>query len=319
MTFKRLWQFGLSFSFGGAALLAWLLVVADPFYLHGRKPEAGADVSFYDNERLFKFWLAQKFVPGAFETIILGPSYTASLDPASVPGAEGVYNLSFRGANSVEMLQLGEAVAKMPESTRRTRWAFLCLDPYILKSANPRTGDTDPATFRMTYGSWPVLSLYVQRLVGPLNPLAKFFNRYGANNEYAYLEGGDSSAYIQQELTARKSHFAAPFRAKEVALENFRQLLSSFQAAGIRTVVFQPPKPAALKELRPDSYEAFFREILPKLGPMDRFLNLATEPGLQLDDSYFLDAGGHLSDKGSRWLLSRLLEEQSRFAGGKQP
>lgn len=317
MTFKRLWQIGLLGGFGAAALLAGLLVAADPFYLHGRLPQPGADVSFYDNERLFKYWLAQSFVPGAFETIILGPSYTTSLDPAAVPGGEGVYNLSFRGANSVEMLLLGQAVARKPAAERRTRWAFICLDPYILKSANPRTGDTDPATFRMTYGSWPLVSLYVQRVLGPLNPLAKFFTRQGANNEYAYLEGKDSGAHIRAELEERRSHFTAPFRAKESAVENFRELLATFRAAGIRTVVFQPPKPAALKALRPGDYTTFASLLLPELGPIDRYLDLVGDPEAQLDDSYFLDAGGHLSDRGSAWLLSRLLAEQRRLEAGK--
>lgn len=310
MTFKRLLTVALCVGFLGVAGLIGLCTLADPFFLFGRRPQAGADVSFYDNERLFKYWLSQAFVPGAYGKVILGPSYTASLDPVGEPGAEGVYNLSFRGANSVEMLTLGEAVSR-PGS--RVGTVFLCLDPYVVRSLNPRTADMDPRTLRMAVLSWPVLSHFFQRAFFPLNPHAKFFNRQGSHNEYAYLEGQNSTPHIEAELSALRDRFTAPFRPKPGAVQNIARLIAGLRANGIRVVGFLPPKPAAHRRLTQEQYDAYVRDTVPLFGTMDRFLDW--ERQADLGDEYFLDGGGHLSERGSRWLLKRLLEESRTLEG----
>jgi hypothetical protein len=304
LTFSRLLAVSLCSGFLAVAGLLGLCTLGDPFYLFGRAPLRGADVSFYDNERLFKYWLAQHFVPGAYDKVILGPSYTASLDPAGEPGGEGVYNLSFRGANSGEMLILGEA-AGAPGTAVKV--AFLCLDPYVVKSLNPRTADMDPRTFRMAYLSWPVLSHFFQKSFFPLSPHAKFFSRQGANNEYAYLEGANSSLHIEEELRELRDRFAAPFRPKAGAVKNLARLVAGLRVRGIRTVGFIPPKPRAHRALKQADYDEYVRETVPLFGPLDRFLNLERTAGL--GDENFVDAGGHLSERGSRWLLRRLLDE----------
>lgn len=311
MTFKRLLFSGVGIAALAVAALLALCTGRDPFFLFGRVPAADADVSFYDNERLFKYWLAQNFVPGAYEAVILGPSYTTSLDPLAEPAAAGVYNLSFRGANSVEMLTLGQAVSA---PGTRVKLAFICLDPYVVASSNPRTADMDPRTQRMAALSWPVLSHFFQRAFFPLNPQAKFFNRRGANNEYAYLEGKDSTAHINQELVDLKVRFEAPFAVKAGGVRNLAKLIAALHGAGIRTVGFLPPKPAAHRRLKQAHYDTYVRETLPRFGPLDRFVDL--ERGEELGDEYFVDAGGHLSERGSRWLLRRLLAEAAGLGGG---
>ncbi|RZA08595.1 MAG: hypothetical protein EOP11_04400 [Proteobacteria bacterium] len=286
----------------GVLSLTLLSIGGDPFYLLHAEPRRGADVGFYDNERLFKYWLSRRFVPEAYEAVILGPSYTASLDPAGEPAAAGVYNLSFRGANSVEMLTLGEGLLG-PKS--RIKVAYLCLDPYVVRSLNPRTQDMDPRTLRMAILSWPILGHFFQRAFFPLNPQAKYFTPQGANNEYAYLEGKDSGPHIEEELRVLVERFRAPFRAKPGAVENLARLIARLRERGIRVVGFLPPKPAAHRRLKAADYEAYVREVIPQFGPMDQFLNF--EKDAPLDDRYFVDAGGHLSSLGSAWLLRALL------------
>ncbi|RYZ99423.1 MAG: hypothetical protein EOP11_19470 [Proteobacteria bacterium] len=282
MTFKHL----LVRAFGGTAigvfLLALLCAGADPFYVLHAEPKRGADISFYDNERLFKYWLSRRFVPRAFDAVILGPSYTASLDPAEVTAGEGVYNLSFRGANSAEMLALSEGLLGADSAVKV---AYICLDPYVVRSLNPRTADMQAKNLRMAYLSWPVLSHFFQRAFFPLNPQAKFFTRQGANDEYAYLAGKNSTAHIEEELANLADRFAEPFRVKAGAVENLARLIAGLRARGIRVVGFLPPKPRALRALKHGDYEAYVKEILPRLGPLDRFLNFESKADLTFLDS----------------------------------
>jgi hypothetical protein len=302
LTFKQIIKIAMSGSLAAVALVALACYWADPFYLFHREPIQGADVSFYDNDRLFKYWLAQRFVPLAYDGIILGPSYAVSLEPGRVAGASHLYNLAFRGANSSEMRTLGESVAAAPGV--KTKVAFVCVDPYVLRSRNPRTESMKPATLRMAYGSWPLLSHFFQRAFFPLSPLANYFSLHGANNEYQELEAGDHTPYITREIEKAKSRYEKPFKVKEVALKNMRALVSALRKSGIRVVAFIPPKPKLHREVRRANYRAFVEKYRSELGPVDEFLDFTEEP---LDDSYFLDGGGHLSVSGSDWLLGRLV------------
>lgn len=149
---------GFQWRFYHRALAAFLLlcggflglnVLTDEFGLWGVRQT----VRIWQQERMSKYLLAQRYVPENFDRLLVGPSYSNNLDPRGFH-RQGVYNLSVDGANIAEIKRLLLTATEQPGAIREV---LFCLHPYLFRSSHLQTNQMDERfVWRSVFSSLPL-------------------------------------------------------------------------------------------------------------------------------------------------------------------
>jgi hypothetical protein len=296
----------------GATWLAMLLITNshvpaairhDPFGLWG---DSGPR-RIYTDERMSKYLLARRYVPENFDGILMGPSYSANIDPSHIEGTR-LYNLSINGGNAYELKHVFEPAA----SSSRLKYVVLCLHPYIVKESGFKTKG-----FGSNYLELALLS----RQAGHITNAARNGRAIEQPDVYARSEAGwhdfDQVKDLENlDFRARVARMAQvvpgnhSFHVDPRALRDVRDIIALARRNNIRVFAFYFPNDIwSFEATYRSGWDAFRRDMDAIFGPEDVVWDMNT-PDYDFiranPDAY---SDGHLNRTGA-WLTAKVLQDR---------
>lgn len=294
-------------SVAAAVLCAAVLAANLRIDLYGLfRPIGGRRLLIYGEERTAKYLFSYRYIPSAFNGILLGPSLTDNL-PTRRLSAYRVYNASINGGNVTELSALAR------NAFGRTRFAvtIVALHRYITKDHGLKRGLMKPREYWTALGSPQLLMSYVNRALDAYGSVSRNPNdEYGTFQYNVNPSANTAREAIESDIEAIRSgrgRVSEVYDIDPVAYEELDDLLAAARAHSRRVVVFYPPFPEPILQLREGAYRDYQRRIAALLKPEDEVVDF-TQPKyrpFRLDYSNFND-GVHFSGQGAEVLVREL-------------
>jgi hypothetical protein len=265
---------------------------ADPYGLFG---VGDRPIPVYDNERLSKYLLSYRYIPARFDALLIGPSVSANLDPALIPGLK-LYNGSLDGANACELAILARNVM----SRGRPSHLFIAVTPIVLRSHEMETRALQPEQLSVALGSLDLAKAVWVSIRVPRQDL-----RIDPKGYTKPVQA--SKARVEQSIERFLREHGSGQAASEYwhidprALECLAQVVGEAHQRSIKVVGFFPPIPAPIYQTCQARHRTFKTRALSCFGPTDTVIDFNEDQYARLrsDLDNFTDSV-HLSAAGAK-------------------
>jgi hypothetical protein len=296
----------------GATWLAMLLITNshvpaalrhDPF---GLWRDSGPR-RIYTDERTSKYLLARKYVPENFDGVLMGPSYSANIDPSHIEGTR-LYNLSINGGNAYELKHVFGPAA----SGGRLKYIVLCLHPYIVKESGFKAKGFGTNYLELALFSRPAGQIAAAAASGtPMEQPDVFARSEAGWNDFDQikdLEKPDFRAYATRMTQAVPG--SQSFHVDPRALQDVRDIVALARRNNIRVFAFYFPNDIwSFEAIYRSGWDAFRRDMAAIFGPEDVVWDMNTPDYDFIRTNPDAYSDSHLNRTGAR-LTAKVLQER---------
>jgi hypothetical protein len=269
-------------------------------------------IPVYNNERVSKYLLSYRYIPGRFNTVLFGTSLSANLDvsPYTDSTAFKIYNASVMGINLTEMKPIVQNTVQ-----GGVKNVIMSISPYMLETSGSKVVDLNRKIYYGAFGSIDLYQTYFVGIIRQLNLLPNKFpkgqiNGYGVNDYRALIRQRDVAEQIDDQIEIHKND---ELKIDPVAVRELKEILEILEKNDVKYIIYYHPVPARMYESRAVN-ESKFRDVIKEIVPdTSRIVDFNTAEQLPFttDLSNYLDHG-HLSGKGQQtvtyWLYVKMKE-----------
>ncbi|MEK9969180.1 MAG: hypothetical protein VW600_08580 [Ferrovibrio sp.] len=278
-------------------------VVSDAFGLwHDSGPRR-----IYTNERLSKYLLARRYVPGNFDGVLMGPSFSANINPQDLAGLR-LYNLSINGGNAYEQKHVFEPAAQ----SGRLKYVVLCLHPYIVKDTGFKARNFSANYLEAALFSREARLIADASIRGiSLESPDVFASSEAGWNDFDQLKDRDGYDFRKQVASmANAAPSTAPYKPNTRALQDLRDIVAMARRNNIRIFGFYFPNNIwSFDILYRPTWAEFRRDIDSMFGPEDIIWDMNTPDYDFIRANLNAYSDGHLNRVGAR-LVAQVLREK---------
>lgn len=271
----------------------------------------------YTDERTSKYLLARRYVPQNFDGVLIGPSYSANIDPGHIEGTR-LYNLSINAGNAYELKHVFEPAA----SSGRLKYVVLCLHPYIVKESGFKTKGfgtnyLELALFSRTAGQIAAAAGSGRSMETP-DVFARSEAGWNDFDQIKDLEKLDFRAYAARMAQAVPG--SQSFHVDPRALQDVRDIVALAHRNNIRVFAFYFPNDIwSFEAIYRSGWDAFRSDMAVIFGPEDVVWDMNT-PDYDFiranPDAY---SDGHLNRTGARLTAKVLQDRLAAHQAGSAP
>ena len=288
-------------------LLAAVLTIAfntymDIFALF--RPVQGRTISIYGEERIAKYLHSFRYIPEAFDGVLLGSSVSENMDVKNFAGYR-LYNASIDGGNVVDLQPIVDNIYRK----RDLSLTLICVHRYLTKDHDRKTDFMMPRQYWGALGSPQLLTAYISSAAARRGVVQNLYDDAGTLHF-----GGDTSVKtarekidqtvidINQGKAAVGNYYIDP-----VALADLNEVIEIARHHSKRLVIFYPPTPAPVLAACATQYSHYRDTIngLTQPGDIVVDFNGPDYEKFRSDYANFID-GVHLSSTGAKAVMAEL-------------
>jgi len=253
----------------------------------------GRRLPIYDSERRGKYLLSQHYVPENFDAILLGSSVTSTWDTGGIH-AYRTYNESTDGGNITEMKLLAETVLRSPG----LRLALLVVHPYMTDTHGLNADEMGSAEYWGALGSISLLRAYKLRFAVESGRDDLVWDDRGGERKNDAPAGSGLSPL--NPVLRRIIQSEGDVTIDPVALGEYRDLIATLRARGVKLVAVVPPLYEGLLAPRRERFARYASRLLALFAPGDLVIdfNGPEFAAFRADPANFRD-GVHHSRRGA--------------------
>jgi hypothetical protein len=289
----------------GFLVVAGLIISANVYTdVYGLfRPVSGRSLPIYGEERTTKYLYSYRYIPEGFDGILLGSSVSDNLD-LKLLQPHRIYNASINGGNVEDIRPIAENALK----DAKLRYVIICAHRYITRDHVQKTDLMTPRQYWSALGSPQLMSAYVSRAANRMRLTRNPFDDWGTNH-FNESNGKSSQEVIREALVelSRGSKEIENYDVDPVALNEFRDVIKFAHRYDRRVVVFFPPIPQKIFEIRASDFAKYRSTILGLLDPSDIVIdfNSPTYAAFRSDYGNYRDYS-HLSEKGAQTVVEEI-------------
>lgn len=302
MTSKRFLTVFFGGFFGAAALLVCVNWYVDFYGLF--RPVAGRRLAVYGEERTAKFLYSMRYIPESFDGVLFGSSVSDNLDTSQIHGYR-IYNASIDGGNVSDMKPLAENIFR----TAHMRVTLICVHRYLTNDHALKTDLMSPRQYWSALASPTLYAAYLSRSAVRAGLTSSSGNDFGVFPEGNGIDIESARKTMDRMIEGirRGTASAGNYSIDPVALADLNSVLRLARSHSQRLLIYYPPAPAGVLELRKAELARYRDTIQTLLQPSDLVLDFNTDAyaALRADDRNFIDAV-HLSQAGSDFVMKEI-------------
>jgi len=253
----------------------------------------GRHLWVYDNERIEKYLLNERYVPANFNAVVIGSSVSGNWRLDKIRQLR-TFNDSVNGGNIVEEKCLVDQALSRPG----IQVALLIVHPVLTHSHDFETVPLTPRLMRTALGSVSLWSAYRRMILISLHRQAHLFDEFGS--------GGFGT--VRTELNPKLKPIlegSADFEVDPIALASYRDVVSELHAHGVQIVFVVPPLEEQLFVPKRAALQKYFNTIRPMMAVRDKVIDFTTDEfaDFRAEPRNFID-GVHLLPAGAARIVS---------------
>lgn len=266
-------------------------LIVDVYGLY--RPVLGRHLAVYGDERIAKYLLNIRYVPGNFNAVLVGSSVSANWDMRKVKAFK-TYNNSLEGANiTEEKTILDVAMARPGIST-----VFLLVHPALTFTSDYKTVDLNPQLRRSALGSLSLWRVYMDIIKARLYHVEWF--------DYA---GTETFEEIHTKMNPTMRLLWRPgesFDIDPAAIAAYRRLILDLRAKKVQLIFVVPPTGDSVLSKKRPAFDRYVRLIREAAATEDRWIDFTSDvyAGFRRDEN-FLD-GSHLNKEAASEIVSHI-------------
>ncbi len=268
------------------------------------RPAAGRQISIYGEERIAKYLHSFRYIPENFDGVLLGSSASDNLDTSGFH-SHRIYNASINGGNVEDVRPIADNVL----ASSSLRLVLICIHRYLTQDHVRKTDFMTTQEYWGALGSPQLLTAYISRMAIHFGVTQAHHDSWGTDHFDAYADPNGSAPIIRKAVAdiQHGSKAVENYQIDPVAFNELRNLLVEARRPWRRLVVYYPPVPAPILELRSDALARYHAAIQTILRPGDVVVDFNTPAyaAFRADSRNYIDYS-HLSKRGAGFLVAQL-------------
>lgn len=262
-----------------------------------RAPQ-GRHLTIYGDERIAKYLLSEKYVPGNFNALLIGSSVSGNWNTGQLHNMR-VYNESLNGGNIVEE----KSVADQALARHRIHFAIVIVHPFLTSSHGFETVRLTPRENSAALGSESLLDAYKEKV------RIRFHHGKPRFDEFGTDDFGDAPKKLNATLQKMMAP-GSPFEVDEIARKSYSDLISELHFQNIPIVFVIPPVSEQLLVSKRAAFDLYSKTMLAETAPQDKVIDFTSDTyrDFRGDPNNFVD-GIHLRPNAAQKVMS-LLDQQ---------